>query len=375
MRDNLEKLWDELGAKRGHDLAMIVGMDGFVDEILHVVDVRRDIGRFDRIATLGAFGRRIVRAAGLSTNMEMVPVQVRAGGNVSYLAAALSSYGVRVTYIGAFGDPIHPVFRDIADRAEKVYSLTDPGRNLAFEFDDGKLMVLEPDIFKEITWERIKEVVGPPEVIAAMIDKSDLFSLLDWSLVFNQNRNMRCIIDEVFPLLAERPVKPIAFFDLSDPEKRTREDILEGMHLIGRFEQKFRTILGLNEKELYQIAGAFGIKPDGLRGTTRALYHKMGIYCVVAHPVKEAFCCIGNEIYHVDGPYCEKPLTTTGAGDTFNSGFCLGQALGLDALSSLTLGVCASGFFVRKARSASYDELMGFVKEWIDAGSATSIDQ
>ena len=32
----------------------------------------------------------------------------------------------------------------------------------------------------------------------------------------------------------------------------------------------------------------------------------------------------------VDGPFTAKPLITTGAGDHFNSGFCLGRLLGLD---------------------------------------------
>jgi len=369
MKAQLQKLWKDLNEKKGSDLSMIVGMDGFVDEIMHVVDKRQDIKQFDRIPTLRAYGELIIRAAGLSTNVEMVPMQVRAGGNSAYMAAAFLAYGNKVTHIGALGDPIHPVYHDIAAKAEKVYSLCNPGRNLCYEFDDGKLMVLEPDVFKEITWERIKEVVGPPKVFAAMLDQCDLFSLIDWSLVFNQNDNMQSIIDEVFPLMKARPVKPIAFFDLSDPGKRSKQDILAGMKQISKFESKFRTILGLNESELYQIAAAFDIAADGLKNTTMEIYKRMGIYCVMAHPVKEACCVIDGEYYHADGPYCHKPLTTTGAGDNFNTGFCFGQALGLDAVTSLALGVCTSGFFVRNAKSPTYTETMDFAKKWAEEGS------
>jgi len=216
MKKQLQTLWTQMNEKKNHSLSMVVGMDGFVDEIIHVVDKRQNITDFDRISTIKDYGELVLRAAGLSTNIEMVPVQVRAGGNSAYMAAAFLALGVKVTHIGALGNPIHPVYHDISTKAEKVYSLCNPGRNMCFEFDDGKLMVLEPDVYKAITWERIKEVVGMPEVIADMLDNCDTFCLLDWSLVFNQNCNMQSIIDEVFPLMKNRAA-PATPFKLSVP--------------------------------------------------------------------------------------------------------------------------------------------------------------
>ena len=177
------------------------------------------------------------------------------------------------------------------------------------------------------------------------------------------------LITEVFPLLPNKEEKPLAFFDLADPEKRTKEDILRAMKLIGKFEEKFRAILGLNEKEVYEIASVFDIKtdendPNNLEKTTKAVYEKMGIYCLVVHPVKSACCVINGEYFYTEGPYCQKPKLTTGAGDNFNAGFCLGQSLGLDPLSSLTLGVCTSGFYVRNAKSPTYDDAINFAKQW-----------
>jgi sugar/nucleoside kinase (ribokinase family) len=98
--------------------------------------------------------------------------------------------------------------------------------------------------------------------------------------------------------------------------------------------------------------------------TIKATYDKLGIYCLVVHPVKSASCCIGGEVFYVDGPYCEKPVLTTGAGDNFNAGFCLGQSLGLTPMSSLTLGVSTSGFYVRNGKSPAYDDVIGFAKQW-----------
>ena len=369
MKEQLLKLHEELGKKKGHNLPVVVGMDGFIDEILHLVDKRQDINNFTRVTTLKEYGEMIVRAAGLSTNVEMVPVEIRLGGNGPYLSNGLLSCGAKVTYIGALGNPnIHPVYKEFASKADKIYALCDPGHNQALEFDDGKLMMLKPDNFKGVTWDKVKEIVGPPKVFAELLDKCELFGLIDWSIVFNMTDIWERLIDEVFPLMKDRPTKPIAFFDLSDPEKRTKEDILKAMKIIGKFDSKFRPILGLNEKELYQISDALGVPKGSFKDMVTQTYEKLGIYCLVVHPVKEAFCCIDGQFYQVEGPYCEKPLTTTGAGDNFNCGFSLGQALGLDPMNSLALGVCTSGFYVRNARGASIDEIMNFAKQWAEDG-------
>lgn len=369
MKENLQKLWAALDAKKGHNLSMIIGLDGFVDEIVHLVDQRQDFERFTRIPTIAALGERISRAAGLGTNIEMVPMQFKLGGNGPILSNALLNYGVKLTYIGALGNPVHAVFEDMANRSEKIISLCNPGHTHALEFDDGKLMMGKITVLNEITWDKFKNEVGSPKEIAAMIDKCDLFGMENWTMVPYMSQIWQGLIDEVFPLLADRPTKPLAFFDLADPEKRTKDDILAAMKLIGKFESKFRAVLGLNEKELYEIADVFGVKHDGLKNTTMEVYKKMGIYCLVVHPIKEACCVIGGEYYEVEGPYCEKPALTTGAGDNFNTGFCLGQALGLGPVESITLGVCTSGFYVRNAKSPTYQEVMDFAKQWGEKGS------
>ena len=371
MKENLQKLHSALDAKKGHNLSMIIGLDGFVDEIVHLVDQRQDFEKFSRIPTLAALGERITRAAGLSTNIEMVPVQLKLGGNGPILSNALLEYGVKLTYIGALGTPaVHPVFEDMAAKSAKVISLCNPGHTHALEFDDGKLLMGKITVLNEITWARFKEMVGTPKEIAAMIDGCDLFGMENWTMVAYMNDIWNGLINEVFPLMAKKEGadRPLAFFDLADPEKRLKEDILEAMKLIGKFETNFRAVLGLNEKELYEIAEVFGVKADGLKNTTIETAKKLGIYCLVVHPVKEACCVVGGEYYEVEGPFCEKPKLTTGAGDNFNSGFCLGQALGLGPAESLTLGVCTSGFYVRNAKSPTYAEVMGFAKKWADDG-------
>ena len=348
-------------------LNMIVGLDGFVDEIIHVVDKRQNFNDYSRINFIKDFGNRIVNAAGLSTNIEYVVQQTKLGGNGPIFANALLEYGANLTYIGALGLPgIHPVFKSLADKAVDLYSLCDPGHTDAVEFKDGKLLMGKYSSLSLITWERFKDVVGGVGKIAKLVKACHLFGMENWTMIPRMSEIWEGLIEEVLPLLPDADIKPIAFFDLADPEKRTNTDILNAMKLISRFESKFRATLGLNEKELYEIAKVFDIREDSFESIAKAVYNRMGIYCLVVHPVKEAACVINGEYYRVDGPYCAAPKLTTGAGDNFNAGFCLAQCLGLDPQSSLLLGVGTSGFYVRNAASPCLNGIRGFLKEWQD---------
>ena len=346
---------------------MIIGIDGFVDEIIHVVDKRQDFNNYTRIQFIEELGNRITKAAGLSTNIEFVVQQTKLGGNGPIFSNALIEFGVHLTYIGAIGHPnIHPVFKPMADKAAAVYPLCDPALTDALEFADGKLMLGKHSNLSVITWARFKEVLGGAGRIAELISSCHLFGMENWTMVSRMSEIWEGLINEVFPLLPDSDSKPAAFFDLADPEKRTKEDIFNAMTLISRFEVKFKTILGLNEKELYEIADVFGIGDNDLQSATVAVYNKLGIYCLVVHPTKEAVCVVNGRFYRVQGPYCAHPILTTGAGDNFNAGFCLAQGLDLDPTSSLLLGAAASGYYVRNAKSPDFDGLLGFLQSWED---------
>ena len=150
----------------------------------------------------------------------------------------------------------------MAKRAKAVHSLSVPGHSDACEFEDGKIMLGKHSSLKEITWESVKSALGGVEGIAKLIQGCQLFGMENWTMIPYMSEIWEGIINEVFPLLPDflkNEEKPLAFFDLADPEKRTREDIIRAMTLISKFEEKFRVILGLNEKEVYEIANALEI--------------------------------------------------------------------------------------------------------------------
>jgi sugar/nucleoside kinase (ribokinase family) len=351
-------------------MSAFVGLDGFVDEILHVVDKRESAEVYSRLPTIAQLASRLAAAAGKSTNIELVNHITKLGGNGPIMANALASFGIKVTYLGALGYPTpHPIFDEFATRAE-VHSISNAGTTDALEFDDGKIMVGKHASLKEITWETIQARFGR-DLFAQKFGASDLVGFVNWTMIPYMSGLWESLLKEICPSLKGR--RRAIFFDLADPEKRTREDILHALDLIGRFEQYFDVILGLNEKEAHEIGEVFGLRPSA--ATPEALVEfslKLASFLkagtLVIHPVSYALAVSQGNAAMVPGPFTPKPLITTGAGDHFNSGFCLGRLLGLDNSMSLLAGVTTSGFYVRTAHSPSIPQIAAMLQD--PAGNA-----
>jgi sugar/nucleoside kinase (ribokinase family) len=84
---------------------------------------------------------------------------------------------------------------------------------------------------------------------------------------------------------------------------------------------------------------------------------------LVIHPVSYALAVSQGQAAMMQGPFTPKPLITTGAGDHFNSGFCLGRLLGLDNLMSVLTGVTTSGYYVRTAQSPSIAQIAAMMQD------------
>ncbi len=356
----------EAAFPRVPQLSAFIGLDGFVDEILHVVDKRHDAERYDRVPTIRAYGERLTAAAGHSTNVELVNVMTKLGGNGPIMANALASFGLRVSYLGALGYPaIHPVFEAFTHRAD-VGSICGPGLTDALEFDDGKIMVGKHYTLKDITWANICTRYGA-EKFTAKFASADLVGFVNWTMLPHMSDIWASIQSSLAPgLLGERRK---LFIDLADPEKRLASDIRHALDLIVRFQPHFDVILGLNEKEAYEVAHVLGLDAsprdwEGLAALSTEIQRQLPIDTLVVHPTAYALTVSSAGAEVVQGAVCRKPKITTGAGDHFNSGFCLGRLLGLDNAASLLCGVATSGHYVRTAASPSVADLVSFMRCW-----------
>jgi sugar/nucleoside kinase (ribokinase family) len=175
------------------------------------------------------------------------------------------------------------------------------------------------------------------------------------------------LVEDVLPDLPAR--ERHFFFDLADPEKRSRDDLLAVLRIMSRFESAGRVTLGLNLKEAQQVYSVLGfpaVREDeaGLRTMATQIREALQLATVVVHPKESAACATATGECWVPGPYVTKPLITTGAGDHFNAGFMRGLLLGLDPAHCLVTGVCTSGHYVRTGQSPNLNDLETFLANW-----------
>jgi sugar/nucleoside kinase (ribokinase family) len=343
----------------------LVGLDGFVDEIIAVVDKRHGHEEYDAVTTIQHFGGKISGAAGQSSNYELVVKQRKLGGNGPIMANALASLGMGVTYVGNLGYPeIHPVFQDFAKKAH-VISIGEPAHTDALEFSDGKLMLGKLTPLNEVNWDNLLARVGE-EKLKQLIGQARLIGMVNWTMLPHMSRIWAKLLDEIIPNIERHQRK--LFIDLADPEKRTHEDILDAMKLLTRFQDQVDVILGLNLKESTEVADVLGLPgrsdPEGaIEEVARAIREKLHLSCVVIHPRRSAAAATEHHSARFAGPFVEKPKISTGAGDHFNAGFALAQVLGMSLEESLCAGVATSGYYVRTAHSPSALELSQFLAE------------
>jgi sugar/nucleoside kinase (ribokinase family) len=101
-----------------------------------------------------------------------------------------------------------------------------------------------------------------------------------------------------------------------------------------------------------------------LQQLCREIHVRIRVDTIIVHPTAYALASGPDALALVEGPFTAKPKITTGAGDHFNSGFCLGKMLGLSTERCLLTGVATSGFYVRTAQSPSISDLATLLRNW-----------
>lgn len=343
----------------------VIGLDGFVDNIIDVVDTRQSATSYERLATLAAFGSRISACAGQSSNCELVIKVQKLGGNGPIMANALAAAGLGVTYIGNLGYPtVHPVFDEMARRAE-IISIADPGMTDALEFLDGKLMMGKLQTLSDVSWENLVSRIGKDRLIAKYAE-ADLIAMNNWTMLPHMTSIWQHMLAEVMPQLPKKSRH--VFIDLADPEKRPRADLRTALNPLSQFQKYVDVTLGLNLREAVQIVEALDLqKPANPEASIElmatAIRQLLQINTVVIHPRGGAAAATAEKSASFAGPFVTQPKISTGAGDHFNAGFMFGQMIGLDLIEALCTGTATSGYYVRNAASPTAAQLSGFIKD------------
>jgi sugar/nucleoside kinase (ribokinase family) len=348
-----------------------IGFDGFVDEMIQVVGERRSLTDFSPVGNITDFGALISRAAGHSSLREIVVTAVHCGGCAINMGDGLAALGVPVDAFATLGEPAHASFQPVTARFRTTHSWgREPGRTLAFEFQDGKVMFSSVAQLADFTPEWVAGRLSDGTYAAACAS-AGLIALTDWTLYPHMTAVWSLLQREVYSQLTHRPA---FFIDLVDPSSRAPADIRGMLDVLAGFERAGPLTLGLNGNEanilarLLDLPACTEAAPASSLALAHALRSRLGISEAVIHHIKSAAVAgpAGEATLH--GPYCAQPKKSTGAGDRFNAGYALGLLFGLSPADRLTCAAAASGFFVREARSASLAELAGFLthSDWPD---------
>jgi len=346
---------------------VLVGFDGFVDSIIDVVDKRPSMETYEKLPTIAAFHEKVQASIGQSCNFELVSKLEKLGGNGPIMANAFAHFGLPVTYIGCLGSEgqIHPVFQDFAKNAT-VYSIADPGYTDALEFEDGKLMFGKHGNLRHVNYDRLCQQLGE-ENFTRTVSRCSLVGMVNWTMLPELESIWQALTERVLPGLTQQEQTPILFVDLADPAKRTDDDIHRALDRIAEMNHFTGVVLGLNLKESTRIARVLGLTPPeepeaSIQETTYAIREKLGLFGTVIHPRRGAAASVLDERGQVrtgrfEGPFIRRPYLSTGAGDNFNAGFCLGLIADLPVSQALCVGTATSGYYVRNGQSPTLPQL------------------
>lgn len=333
---------------------IVCGFDGFVDEMIRVVGERTAVDAFVPMGSLAELGGLVTAAAGRNSLREIVVERQDAGGCAINLGDGLAALGDRVHFFGTVGAPVHPAFTESLARFASATALgTVYGRTLCFEFRDGKFMFPAVQQLAELTPVVIDRAIDD---YAAACRTASVICLTNWTLYPHMTAVWRHLRQRVFAGLRH---DPWFFVDLVDPSSRSTEDIRAMAVTLPTFG---RVALSVNRTELAVLGARLGLPAtEDVPAAAAALRLHLGIAQVVVHNSRI------NAVAHTDGvvvrpagPFCEKPLKSTGAGDRFNSGYVHGLATGLGHVERLDLGAAVAGFFIRHARSGSAAEVVPY---------------
>jgi hypothetical protein len=344
----------------------LIGFDGFVDKIKRAVRERTESGPV-YFNTIREFSDRILAAAGKSGQVEMDTRLVKAGGNAPILASALGNVGIKSWCIGSMGYPKrHDVFSGLHANCETV-SILNPGLSDAIEFEDGKLIFSELDVFNSYTWSYIVTTVGRERITQA-VSGSSLLAFVDWANLPHATGIWEGMLHDIIKPLQRKDF--IFFFDVCDPSKKTPKQIDEMLDLISAFSPYGRVILGVNENETIRLYAAVRANDPVTTQPTAAqaadyLYRSLNIDTLVMHPIDRIRVCRQHEAFEFKGHLVTNPKVATGGGDNLNAGFCLGLLAGLTIPQCMLLGMAASGAYVEQGSSPTRTELIAYIERWI----------
>lgn len=353
MNEQLQKIREalQLAPQTLNGKKIAAGFDGFIDSIVKIVNHKAADGTVSYFETIKGFGDYISGKSGSGFSLESDERLQKLGGNMPIMANAMAQWGIMVDCVGALGVPaIQPAFSKMHANC-RLHSYTNPGFTTAMEFTDGKIMLAQMTDLNHADWTTIKTVIGLP-TLRTIFCKADLVCLVNWSEPDQSNAMWQGLLEDIFAYDATDKSKRQFFADLSDCSKRSDAALLKALELLKEFGKYGKVMLSLNRNEAGILYRLFtGLDPAELHEIGDHLFKELKISTLIIHTSKISIAWDAAGTYTDQPSFIQQPLVSTGAGDNFNAGFCVGQLLGLDAEQSLILANSTSNCYIKSGLS------------------------
>jgi hypothetical protein len=374
--------------KSGQNIKAIVGFDGYIDKIQKVVRSKNG-SQSIYYNTITEVADYVATLAGVSGQIAVRNLEFKIGGNAPTMANSLGALGIKNTCIGTMGYPdLNNVFEEMHPNCQ-VISIAEPAQTNAMEFNDGKLIFSEVSTFEQLTWTYVAAVAGI-ENLTKWIYESQLISFVNWAEINHCTDIWTGILEDIVIRLNPSPDekeigryyeinKKLAdeegggmrhknfFFDLSDPSKRSKEEILEVLSVINQYKPYGKVTLGMNENEARKVYKALEGENENttdLQAIARYIFNKTTIHQVLIHSTDRSIVATQKQIFEVQNRLVSEPRIFTGGGDNLNAGFCLGLVLDLPVEQTMLLGMATAGAYTTYGASPNLGELVKYLEMW-----------
>lgn len=364
---NSEHIVESLSKKLYAAFPVCIGLDGFVDRIIRVVDKRQSACECSYIKTLGDYGKLISEAAGFSLNVELVCEKSQLGGNGPIMAYALARLGADVSCIGTFGYPNTFQEFEKLKRITRIYSISNPARTDDYEFDDGKIIASTLDSLNALDWESITEKL-PLEQFCTLFDAAEVIALNNWTMIPSMTRIWEKMLTDILPKLSKK--ERLYFFDMADPSKRTADDLNAAFGVLPGFEHFGRVLLSCNHREAKQLACTLNlsVEANDCAALADGIRRSLGIWCVSIHTLSDAFAATESGTVKAPGFFTERPYVSVGGGDHFNAGLVFALENGFSLEEALYIASAVSGSYVRTGVTPTLLDAAHFLTEFRNVG-------
>ena len=339
------------------DGRILLGIDGYIDEVWQIINFRSETNAAVPYTQMNQLAERIQQAGSGGLSIEIARKRRSFGGFTANTGNAVSMLGLNTVMLSLFGkDNIDPVYKPLADRC-RVISIGESAVTTIYEFDDGKIMMPYDEPIIGLNWQWLVDALGM-EKLVSLLAESDIIAIGYWSSMPSFND---MVIQICGCLPSDKKTKRL-FFDFADVSKRNGDSLKKTLILLKDANKKIPMTLSMNEHEaatvfaLYNEPLSAKIKP--LPQQIKNVRMNAGLDEIVIHtPYYAAASSREEGEAFVSQLFCENPVRTTGAGDTFNGAYIAASAAGLNITERLCLASETVSYFLRNGTAPALEQI------------------